>query len=97
MTAPLRTDHHEATRLLIMTVLWQQLSPRDLEVTNDSARHKGHREAQRQPDKGHFIVSIEWSAGSGNSRLQQHRIVYAALEGLMHRIHALSINIVEPS
>ena len=88
MTAPLRTDHHEATRLLIMTVLWQQLSPRDLEVTNDSAR---------QPDKGHFIVSIEWSAGSGNSRLQQHRIVYAALEGLMHRIHALSINIVEPS
>lgn len=91
------TNRHEVTKFLIMTVLWQQLSPQSLVVSNDSENHKGHREAERQPDKGHFIVSITFSDDVAKSRLAQHRMIYTALDGLMHRIHALSIHITVSS
>lgn len=88
-------DHHETTRLLITLILWQRLSLKHINVINDSMRHKAHREAQQQPDKGHFIVTISFSTTHVVNRLQQHRLIYSALGGLMARIHALSISVIE--
>lgn len=46
------------------------------------------------PDKGHFIVEISLSSAQPMSRIAQHRLVYKALESIMHRIHALNIHIL---
>jgi BolA family transcriptional regulator, general stress-responsive regulator len=73
--------------------LQQRLQPQSLEVVDDGAQHAGHAHA----GSGHFTVRIIATAFSGKPRLQRHRMVYEALETLMHDdIHALSIKAVSP-
>jgi BolA family transcriptional regulator, general stress-responsive regulator len=66
------------------------LSPVQLEIRDDSARHAGHAGAR---EGGHFHVIITAAAFRGVSPLERHRMVYAAAAELMGRdIHALSID-----
>jgi BolA family transcriptional regulator, general stress-responsive regulator len=65
------------------------LAPLVLEVLDESHKHAGHANA----GKGHFHVRIVSAAFDGVLPIKRHRLVYAALDGLMDRgIHALSID-----
>lgn len=71
------------------------LQPTALVVRDDSARHAGH--AGARDGAGHFIVDIESEKFQGLDRLRRHRLVYAALAGMMPAdIHALSIDAKTP-
>lgn len=72
------------------TALEVAFYPERLEIRDDSHRHAGHVGAQ--DGRGHFHVEIVSAAFAGQSSLQRHRAVYAALGELMQTdIHALSI------
>ena len=65
------------------------LAPTELDVLDEGHKHAGHANA----GKGHFHVRIASPAFAGISPLKRHRMVYAALDGLMDQgIHALSID-----
>lgn len=76
----------------ISTLLTDALSPISLEVIDDSHLHAGH--AGARGGAGHFTVKINSPMFEGLSMLKQHRLVYQALDSMMHSdIHALSIQI----
>ncbi|WEN13738.1 BolA family transcriptional regulator [Rhodanobacter sp. AS-Z3] len=69
--------------------LTQALAPIELEVVDEGHLHAGHA----GEGKGHFHVHIVSPAFDGLLPIRRHRLVYAALDGLMeHGIHALSID-----
>jgi BolA protein len=66
------------------------LSPTQLEIRDDSARHAGHAGAR---EGGHFHVVITSAVFQGRSAVERHRMVYAAAGELLRgEIHALSID-----
>lgn len=68
------------------------LNPTQLEIIDDSHKHIGH--AGAAGGGGHYTVKISSAVFSGKSRLEQHRLIYAALGELMDReIHALRIKV----
>ncbi|WP_202594189.1 BolA family protein [Frateuria defendens] len=70
------------------------LAPAELEVLDEGHLHAGHANA----GKGHYRVRIVSAAFAGQLPLKRHRLVYAALDGLMDRgIHALAIEAKAPS
>ncbi|MBU6249002.1 MAG: BolA family transcriptional regulator [Xanthomonadaceae bacterium] len=70
------------------------LAPTELDVLDEGHKHAGHANA----GKGHFHVRIVSAAFAGVLPIKRHRMVYAALDGLMdHGIHALSIDARTPS
>lgn len=72
--------------------LTQALTPTALEVIDEGHLHAGHAGEGR----GHFHVRIASAAFAGQLPLRRHRMIYAALDGLMDNgIHALSINATE--
>ena len=76
--------------------LRETLEPVHLEIVDDSARHAGH--AANVTGGSHLIVTIVAPSFEGKGRVEQHRLVYAALEGMMgSRIHALGLKTVPPS
>jgi len=77
----------------IRTRLNQALSPSFIEVIDESAQHAGHVGAQS--GAGHFFVRITSAAFSGKKPLECHRMIYSALDDMMHsEIHALRIQVV---
>lgn len=75
-------------------VLRAAFSPSRLAVHNDSARHAGHAGAG---EASHFRVIIEAGAFAGKSRLERHRMVYAALSGEFDGgLHALQVKATAP-
>ncbi|ODV10203.1 MAG: cell division protein BolA [Rhodanobacter sp. SCN 68-63] len=69
------------------------LAPTELEVLDEGHKHAGHANA----GKGHFHVRIVSDAFAGVLPIKRHRMVYAALAGLMDQgIHALSIDARAP-
>jgi BolA protein len=69
--------------------LLEAFAPTELEVLDEGYKHASHGNA----GKGHFHVRIVSAAFAGKLPLQRHRMVYAAMEGLMDNgIHALSID-----
>jgi len=44
----------------------------------------------------HFEVEVRTPAFAGRSLVEQHQLVYRALDGLMPRIHALSLRTAAP-
>ena len=69
------------------------LSPSLIEIKNESHKHIGH--AGAKTGRGHFHLTISAEAFGGKSRIEQHRMVYAALGEMMETdIHALIIKIV---
>ncbi|MDW2981801.1 MAG: BolA family protein [Rhodanobacter sp.] len=64
-------------------------APTELEVLDEGHKHAGHA----GEGKGHFHVRIVSAAFAGQSPIRRHRMIYAALDGLMDNgIHALSID-----
>ena len=60
-----------------------------LDVVDEGHKHAGHA----GEGKGHFHVRIVSTAFAGQLPIKRHRMIYAALDGLMDRgIHALSID-----
>jgi BolA family transcriptional regulator, general stress-responsive regulator len=69
------------------------LQPLELDVLDEGHKHAGHANA----GKGHYHVRIVSAAFAGQLPLKRHRMVYAALDGLMDNgIHALSIDARPP-
>ncbi len=69
--------------------LTQALAPAELEVLDEGHKHASHANA----GKGHYHVRIVSAAFAGQLPLKRHRLIYAALDGLMDNgIHALSID-----
>jgi len=69
------------------------LAPVELDVADEGHKHAGHA----NEGKGHFHVRIVSPVFAGKAPLQRHRMIYAALEGLMDNgIHALSIDARPP-
>lgn len=72
--------------------LTNALSPSYLELINESHKHIGHAGAK---EGRHFRLNIKADILADKTKLEQHRIIFAALGNLKERqIHALSINIL---
>ena len=68
-------------------------APTELEVVDDSESHRGHAGYQ-DGGESHFNVRIRAAAFEGQSRIQRHRAVHAAIgPDLIGRIHALALDI----
>ena len=79
----------------IQAHLEQAFSPSHLQVKDQSHLHAGHPGAR--DGMGHFEATIVAEAFAGKSRIERHRMVYAALGSLMQTdIHALKINAYSP-
>ena len=73
------------------------LAPTRLELIDNSARHAGHAGA-RPEGESHFRLTIAAAAFAGKSRLERHRLVFAALGDLMQTdVHALAITALTPA
>lgn len=80
---------NESVMAQMRTALERALAPSSIEIVDDSARHAGHPSAR---GGGHFKVTLVAEAFRGRSRLERHRLVYAAVAALMGgAVHALNI------
>ena len=71
-------------------------TPSELNIEDQSHLHAGH--AGAKSGKGHFALKIVSASFEGQTLIQRHRAIYAALGELMEsEIHALSINALGPS
>lgn len=81
---------------IIAARLTAALAPSQLEVSNDSAQHRGHL-GDDGTGESHFTVRIESAAFIGVSRVERQRMVNRALADLLaQRIHALAIQARAP-
>jgi BolA protein len=81
---------------LIAARLTAALAPTQLDVSNDSAKHRGHL-GDDGSGESHFTVTIESPAFAGVSRVERQRLVNRALADLLaERIHALAIRARAP-
>ena len=80
----------------IERLLRDRFEPSHFELLDDSAKHVGHPGASS--GGGHYNVVIVSSVFEGLGRLERHRLVYAALEGMIGRdIHALAMRTIADS
>lgn len=76
----------------IETRLAEAFSPQDIEVIDESEKHRGHAGFQ-EGGESHFLVRIRAEALGGMSRLARHRAIHAAIGAdIIGRIHALAID-----
>ena len=89
MTEPVQTPIADEMR----TRLAAAFSPTELEIVDESERHRGHSGFQ-EGGESHFRVRIRAQAFDGQSRIARHRAVHAALgDDITARIHALALDI----
>ncbi|AKM09232.1 BolA family protein [Croceicoccus naphthovorans] len=80
----------------IRSILQVTFSPELLDVSNDSAMHRGHS-GDDGTGESHFTVTIVADAFRGVSRLERQRMVNRALGDLPgQRVHALAIKAKAP-
>ena len=66
-----------------------------LSILNDTDKHLKHK---NYDGGGHFKLEIVSSSFEGLSLLEQHKLVYAALEGMIKKeIHALALKTISTS
>ena len=71
------------------------LAPESLEIVDESSKHTGHEGAKS--GGGYYWITIVSRQFRGKSTMARHRMVYAALSGMMSKeIHALSIKACTP-
>jgi BolA family transcriptional regulator, general stress-responsive regulator len=76
---------------LIRQRLEDTLHPLQLKIVDESLHHAGH-EGMDPHGESHFRVEIMSRQFEGLSRVERHRKVYAALDGLFEEgLHALQI------
>jgi len=77
--------------LAIRARLLAAFAPTELEVIDESHKHKGHPGAR--DGRGHFRVKIVSPRFAGRKPLERHRMVFAALDTMLETdIHALSVH-----
>jgi len=77
----------------IVEKLTTHFSPVDLEVIDESDKHRGHG-GWREGGETHFRVRLVSDAFKGMNRVARHRAVNDALsEELSGRVHALAIEV----
>jgi len=77
--------------------LTEAFAPSDLQVIDESDRHKGHAGA-RPGGETHFRVRIVAEAFRGKSRVEAHRLINEALGAEFTRgLHALAIEAKAPA
>ena len=80
---------------MIEQCLRQSLTPVSIEVVDESAQHAGH--AGAKSGGGHYALTIVSAKFTGQSMVQRHRMIYAALgDAMRQEIHALSIRAYTP-
>ena len=93
MNVPTRTDDRVER---IRQALACALAPLELEVGDESHLHAGH--AGAASGGGHYRVRIVSERFEGLRLVMRHRLVYDAVQGMMHTdIHALAITANAPS
>lgn len=76
--------------------LQEALAPTQLQLTDDSEKHRGHG-GYNPAGESHFSLAIESAAFAGKNRIERQRMIYRALGELMDaRVHALSIQAKAP-
>jgi BolA protein len=84
------------TKERITAVLVDALSPRSLDVIDESHLHKGHA-GHREQGETHYRVKIEAESFRGMTRIEIHRRINALLAGeLAAGVHALAIEAKPP-
>ena len=84
-----------STARAIEKALEERLQPERLQIKDQSHLHAGH--AGAEDGRGHFEVIVVSRAFAGKSRIERHRLVFAAVGELMQTaIHALSIHACTP-
>lgn len=77
----------------IQTRLTKAFTPDELQVVDESERHRGHAGYQ-EGGESHFRVTIKAPAFAEMSRIARHRAIHEALgRDLVGRIHALALNV----
>ena len=80
----------------IQQCLEEIFQPTELLLKDQSYLHVHHEGAK--DGKSHFDVKITSRAFIGKSRIQRHRLIYDALEGMFESdIHALQIKAYTPA
>ncbi len=73
------------------------LDPIELDVRDDSERHRGHAGHNSSAGESHFTVEIVSASFASMSRLERQRAVNEALADLLvERVHALAIRARAP-
>ena len=76
--------------------LTQAFAPAEIEVVDDSERHRGHS-GYRDGGETHFNVRIVAEAFAGKRRIERHRMVHERLaDELAGGVHALALKIATP-
>lgn len=87
-------DMTETTQSRMERALHVAFAPTHLRVINDSSKHAGHA---GHAQESHFRVEIESLAFTGKSRIERHRMVYAAMgEAFAGGLHALQVKARAP-
>lgn len=77
--------------------LTEALAPTQLQVIDDSEKHRGHGGYNLDGGESHFSVEIESPVFLGMSRVARQRAVNHALADLLEeRVHALAIKARAP-
>ena len=72
------------------------LSPAQVEVVDESHKHRGHAGA-RPEGQTHFRITVVSAAFEGKSRVARQRLVYETLrDELAGPVHALSLRLLTP-
>ena len=70
------------------------LSPNQLDLWDESADHIGH---SGNTGGGHFVLRIVSEKFSNLKRVERHKLIYEALNGLIpKKIHAISVQALTP-
>lgn len=77
----------------IQTRLTKAFTPDELQVVDESERHRGHAGYQ-EGGESHFRVTIKAPVFAEMSRIARHRAIHEALgSDLVGRIHALALDV----
>ena len=86
---PVKTDL--TTTVEVIRERLEILSPRTLEIYDDSHEHAGHAGAKERGG-GHYQVILVSDQFEGKNQVARHRMIYQVVSDLMrNKIHALAI------
>lgn len=73
-------------------ILKKGLQPRELNIENQSGKHRGHA-GDDGSGESHFHIMVRAEKLAGLSLLEQHRVVYGLLQSeLGNGLHALALD-----
>ena len=82
----------------ILSALNSALDPVAIRLVDDSSKHAGHAgNGGWENGESHFSLEVVSHAFEGLNLVKRHKLIYAALGGVMPKIHALAIVARTPS